>query len=58
MYSAYHMSVQGIEFNALHREDHLFQEYYVDKFAQIEQKRLEFLKKNQFQVRAELYQGL
>ena len=58
MFSTYHMSIRGMGFNALHRGGRLFQEYCVDKFAQIEQDRLGFLKKNQSQIRAELYQGL
>src|SRR5438552_8573780 len=58
MFSLYHMCMRGTGFNSLHRGRRLFQEYCVDKFAQIEQDRLAFLKKNQSQIRAELYQGL
>ena len=50
MYSAYDMSIRGIGFNAFHRGGRLFQEYCVDKFAQIEQERLGFLKRNQSQI--------
>src|SRR5271163_344985 len=58
MYSAYHMSIRQDGFNALHREDRLFQEWCVDKFAQIEQERLFYLQRNQSQIRSELYQSL
>lgn len=58
MYSVYRISIRDTGFNTLHRTGRLFQEYCVDKFAQIEQERLWFLRNNQSQIRAELYQGL
>ena len=58
MYSAYHLSVRENGFNTIHCAGRLFQEYCVDKFAQIEQERLGYLRRNQSQLRAELYQGL
>ena len=46
------------EYNVLHHSGRLFQQYVVDKYAQIESQRLEFLKYNQSTLRAELYNGL
>jgi len=45
-------------FNAVLRSRHLFQEYLVDAYAQIEQGRLRFIQCNQATFRVELYQGL
>jgi hypothetical protein len=50
--------IQILEINVLHQAGRLFQQYIVDKYAQIDQDRLQFLKNNQNQIRAELYQGV
>jgi phenolic acid decarboxylase len=42
----------------LHSDGRLFQQYVVDKFAQIDLDRLLFLKNNQKVIRADLYAGL
>ena len=45
-------------FNAILRSRHLFQEYLVNTYAQIEQGRLRFIQCNQATFHVELYQGL
>ena len=47
-----------MEFNTIHRCGRLFQEYCVDKFAQIEQERLWYFRTKEFQKRIEKRQGL
>ena len=60
-YYAYRLQVRqngSLEAFALHRSGRLFQQYIVDAYACIEQNRLNYLKLNQKQIRAELYNGL
>ena len=58
MFITYQLQIRSTEFNTLLRCDRLFQEYCVDKFAQIEQKRLTYFKTKDFQKRIENRQGL
>jgi hypothetical protein len=51
-----HYRTQGVKI--LHLAGRLFQEFIVDAYAQIEQNRLRYLRLNQTQLRADLYQGL
>ena len=46
------------QYNILHRAGLLFQEYIVDAYAQIEQGRLDFLRRNQDKLRLEVYTGI
>jgi len=57
-YYAYRLQIRQLESFALHRSGRLFQQYIVDAYACIEQNRLNYLKCNQKQIRAELYNGL
>ena len=52
------MPQSGESFNTTHRMDRLFQQYVVDKYAKIESSRLQYLRFNQGQLHADLYQGL
>ena len=45
-------------FNTIHRMGRLFQQYIVDMYVKIEGEQLSYLRQNQLQIRAELYQGL
>jgi hypothetical protein len=44
--------------NVLHLGKKLLQQYIVDVYAKVEEERLNFIRFNQKQLRAELYQGL
>jgi hypothetical protein len=44
--------------NILHDGGRLFQQYVVDMYAKVEGDRLNYVRFNQKQLRAELYQGL
>ena len=48
----------GDSFNSIHRMGRLFQQYIVDMYAKIEGECLSYLRQNQSQFRAEVYQGL
>ena len=48
----------GDSFNSIHRMGRLFQQYIVDMYAKIEGECLSYLRQNQSQLRAEIYQGL
>ena len=50
---AYQLHVRPLGFNILHRCGRLFQEYCVDKFAQIEQERLAYFRTTCFKKRVE-----
>jgi len=45
-------------YNTLYRAGRLFQQYVVDNYAKIEQSRLNYLRRNQHQIRSELYKGI
>ena len=57
-YYKYRLVPRHAVFNGIHRMGRLFQHYIVDMYAKIEFERLQFIKCNQNQLRAELYQGL
>ena len=46
------------EFSALHLSGKLFQQFVVDAYVKVEGQRLDFIRRNQEQLRAESYQGL
>jgi hypothetical protein len=46
------------EFSALHLSGRLFQQYLTDMWSKTEKEALDFLRRNQSQLRADLYQGL
>ena len=52
------MPQSGGTFNTIHRLGRLFQQYVVDMYAKIEFSRLQYLRFNQSQLCADLYQGL
>ena len=52
------MPQSGESFNTIHRMGRLFQQYVVDMYAKIESSRLQYLRFNQGQLHADLYQGL
>ena len=52
------MPQSGESFNTIHRMCRLFQQYVVDMYAKIESSRLQYLRFNQSQLCADLYQGL
>ena len=52
------MPQSGESFNTIHRMGRLFQQYVVDMYAKIESSRLQYLRFNQGQLCADLYQGL
>ena len=52
------MPQSGETFNTIHGLGRLFQQYVVDMYAKIELSRLQYLRFNQSQLRADLYQGL
>ena len=52
------MPQSGETFNNIHRLGRLFQQYVVDMHAKIEFSRLQYLRFNQSQLHADLYQGL
>jgi hypothetical protein len=58
MFTAYQLHTHPIGFNTIHRCGRLFQEYCIDKFAQIEQARLAYFRTKEFQKRIEKRQGL
>jgi hypothetical protein len=53
MYTAYQLHVRTIGFNTIHRCGRLFQEYCVDKFAQIEHERLSYFRTQDYLLRSE-----
>ena len=57
-YYSYRLHVRFNQFDVIHRVTHLFQKFIVDAYAQIEQKRLQFIRFNQEKLRVDLYQGL
>ena len=58
MFTAYQLHTRPIEFNTIHRCGRLFQEYCVDKFAQIEHERLSYFRTSEFRKRVEKRRGL
>jgi len=58
MFTTYQLHTQPLRFNTLHCCGRLFQEYCVNKFAQIEQECLAYFRTNDFQKRVENRQGL
>ena len=52
------MPQSGETFNTIHRLGRLFQQYVVDMYTKIEFSRLQYLRFNQSQLCADLYQGL
>ncbi|CAG8579417.1 11975_t:CDS:2, partial [Acaulospora morrowiae] len=57
-YYSYRLQIRQLESFVLHRSGRLFQQYIVDAYVCIKQNRLNYLKYNQKQIRAELYSGL
>jgi hypothetical protein len=57
-FTAYQLHIRPTGFNTIHRSGRLFQEYCVDKFAQIEQARLAYFKTTEFRKRVEKRRGL
>ena len=54
----YRLMTRSDVFNSVHRMGRLFQQFIVDMYAKIEFERLQYIRHNQNQLRAELYQGL
>ena len=46
------------EFSALHLSGRLFQQFLVDAYVKVEGQRLDFIRRNQAQLRADSYRGL
>lgn len=57
-YYAYRISPRVEEFSCILRGGRLFQQYLVDGYASVDQNRLSYLRHNQRQLRASLYNGL
>ena len=57
-YKYWLMPQSGDTFNMIHRLSRLFQQYVVDMCTKIEFSRLQYLRFNQSQLHADLYQGL
>ena len=58
-YYRYRLMTHGRNsFNTIHQMGWLFQQYIVDMYAKLEGERLGYLRQNQSQIRADLYQGL
>ena len=57
-YTAYHIQQRRHEFSLLLHGGRLFQQYLVDMWAAADQNRLSYLRFNQSEIRATLYQGL
>jgi hypothetical protein len=57
-YFAYRLQIRSNEATTLHYYGRLFQQWIVDMYTVIEQARLNYLRFNQKQIRAELYNGL
>ena len=57
-YYAYRLHSRPNEFSTILHGGRLFQEFLVDKFASIDQNRLQYLRMNQDKIRASLYSGL
>ena len=55
---AYRLMWRNTNYNIILRVGRLMQQYVVDMYAKIEQLRLNFIRNNQAQLRAEQYQGL
>ena len=55
---AYYLHTRDNQFSAIHHSGHLFQEWLVDAFAQVENNRLQFHHMNQAKLCADLYNGL
>ena len=56
-YYIYSMAIRR-EFSALHLSGRLFQQFVVDSYVKVEGQRLDFIRRNQQQLRADSYQGL
>ena len=56
-YYVYRLAIRR-EFSALHLSGRLFQQFAVDAYVKVEGARLDFIRHNQKQLRAECYQGL
>ena len=57
-YYAYRLMIHSGTFNTIQRCGRLYQQYIVDMYAKIEGSRLQYIKYNQSNLRADLYQGL
>ena len=57
-YYSYRLQFRDNNYSILHRSGRIFQQYVVDMYAKIEQSRLNYLKNNQHEIRAELYKGI
>jgi hypothetical protein len=57
-YYAFRLFTRTDEFSTILRGGRLLQQYMVDAFASVDQNRLSFLRRNQKQIRASLYNGL
>ena len=56
-YYIYRIAIRR-EFSALHLAGRLFQQFVVDAYVKVEGQRLDFIRRNQQQLRADSYQGL
>ena len=54
---AYRLAIRNC-FSAIHRSRKLFQQYLVDVYIKIKSQRLDYIRRNQQQLRVECYQGL
>jgi hypothetical protein len=57
-YYCYKFQMRPSIFNPILHGKHLFQQFAVDTYIKIESNRLEYIRKHQTQLRADLYQGL
>lgn len=56
-WNAYYLQQRQGVTNPLHLSGRLFQQFCVDQFSRIELDRFNYIKNNQSQLRADLYQG-
>lgn len=57
-FARHRIHVRNLGFNIITKSKKLFQQYLVDLYVRIEKLRLDYLRLNQQNIRAELYQGL
>ena len=57
-FAAYFLSIRATGSKALFRIGRLFQQWICSSYAMIEQQRLNWFRKNQKTIRAELYSGV
>ena len=54
----YQLQERETQGNTLFRSGRLFQQYVVDAYAYVEEDRLDYIRKNQKNLRSEIYQGI